>query len=122
MGVIARCVGKLRTLRMLDAGVHARRYVGKLRGELEEGAFAVFSGAAERERAKSVLADLAKTASDFKAITGRALDTLSSAIVPRLRCCCCMPPLSVSRTTGEMLSSKPLLDQLSSVIAPRRRC
>ena len=70
----------------------AARYVGKLRTELEEGAYEVFAGAAERERVKSVLADLAKTCSDFKATSGRALDQLSSAIVPRLRCdaCPCM--------------------------------
>ena len=61
------------------------RYVGKLRADLEEGALEVFSGAAERERVRSVLADLAKTASDFRAITSRALEQLASAIVPRLR-------------------------------------
>lgn len=59
--------------------------MGKLRADLEEGAFEVFSGAADRERVRSVLADLTKTASDFRAITSRALEQLASAIVPRLR-------------------------------------
>ncbi|KAK9819498.1 hypothetical protein WJX81_007056 [Elliptochloris bilobata] len=60
-------------------------YVLKLRAELEEQAAALFGAPSDRERIKSVLADLAKTSSDFKHIAGKALDHLSSGIVPRLR-------------------------------------
>lgn len=61
------------------------RYVLKLRSQLESAAEGVFSAAADRERVRSVLADLAKTSGDFKQITQRALDSLSSGIMPRLR-------------------------------------
>lgn len=63
-----------------------RRYVLKLRGELEEQAAALFGAPSDRERIKSVLADLAKTSSDFKHIASKAVDHLSSGIVPCLRC------------------------------------
>ncbi len=58
----------------------------KLRDELEVQAAALFAAPADRERIKSVLADLAKTSSDFRHIAGRALDHLSAGILPRLRC------------------------------------
>jgi hypothetical protein len=61
------------------------RYVGKLREELEESSYHFFASNNERERIKSVLADLSKTSSDFAHITARALEQLSTAIVPRLR-------------------------------------
>ncbi len=64
----------------------AGRYVLKLRDELEVQAAALFAAPADRERIKSVLADLAKTSSDFRHIAGRALDHLSAGILPRLRC------------------------------------
>ncbi|KAK9907313.1 hypothetical protein WJX75_001280 [Coccomyxa subellipsoidea] len=60
-------------------------YVGKLREELEESSYHFFASNNERERIKSVLADLSKTSSDFAHITARALEQLSTAIVPRLR-------------------------------------
>lgn len=63
-----------------------RRYVGKLREELEESSYHYFANSNERERIKSVLADLSKTSSDFAHITSRALEQLSTAIVPYLRC------------------------------------
>ena len=62
-------------------------YVGKLRQELEESAESFFHSANERERIKSVLVDLSKTSSDFTHITNRALEQLSSGILPCLRCC-----------------------------------
>lgn len=58
----------------------------KLRGELEEQAAALFGAPSDRERIKSVLADLAKTSSDFKHIASKAVDHLSSGMVPCLRC------------------------------------
>ncbi|EIE27386.1 COG4-domain-containing protein [Coccomyxa subellipsoidea C-169] len=60
-------------------------YVGKLREELEDSSYHFFGSSNERERIKSVLADLSKTSSDFAHITARALEQLSTAIVPRLR-------------------------------------
>ncbi len=72
----------------------ACRYVGKLREELEDSSYHFFGSSNERERIKSVLADLSKTSSDFAHITARALEQLSTAIVPRLRCVYrpCRPP------------------------------
>ena len=62
------------------------RYVLKLRSELEEGATQVFGGAGEREQVRSVLADLAKTSSDFGALAAWALAAVASALATRLRC------------------------------------
>lgn len=61
------------------------RYVGKLLPELEAGALAVFSAPSDRDRVTSVLADLAKTASDFHVIASKGLDLLANGILPRLR-------------------------------------
>lgn len=60
-------------------------YVGKLLPELEAGALAVFSAPSDRDRVTSVLADLAKTASDFHVIASKGLDLLANGILPRLR-------------------------------------
>lgn len=60
-------------------------YVTKLRQELEEGAIAAFSRAGDQERSRSVMADLAKTSSDFAAIASRALAAVSGALASRLR-------------------------------------
>ena len=76
----------------MAAGDGGGRYVLKLRTELEEQAAALFGAPSDRERIKSVLADLAKTSSDFKHIAGKALDHLSSGIVPRLRCALLVHP------------------------------
>lgn len=62
-----------------------RRYVGKLLQELEHGALAVFPAPSDRDRVKSVLADLQKTASDFRIIASKGLDLLANGILPRLR-------------------------------------
>ena len=67
------------------------RYVGKLLQELEAGALSVFPAPGDRDRVKSVLADLAKTASDFRIVASKGLDLLSNGILPRLRCAC--PPI-----------------------------
>lgn len=70
---------------MCKAACVSDRYVQKLREELEESSYHVFHAVNERERIKSVLADLSKTSSDFSLIAGKALEQLSSGIVPRLR-------------------------------------
>jgi hypothetical protein len=63
------------------------RYVLKLKAEVEEMGMEVFGNPGDRDRIKSVLADLSKTSSDFKAITNKALDHLANGLVPRLRFC-----------------------------------
>lgn len=60
-------------------------YVIKLRHELEAYAERVFAGQGDRERTKSVLSDLTKTGGDFTALATRALESLSDALLPRLR-------------------------------------
>ncbi|KAK9800904.1 hypothetical protein WJX73_009018 [Symbiochloris irregularis] len=67
-----------------NAGMSAT-YVGKLLQELEAGANSVFPAPSDRERVKSVLADLAKTASDFRVIASKGLELLANGILPRLR-------------------------------------
>jgi len=59
-------------------------YMQKLRQEIEYLAMELFAGAQERERVKSCLADLSKTSSDFHTMTAKSLDTLASAMFPRL--------------------------------------
>ena len=44
-----------------------------------------FVSAGDRERVRSVLADLSKTGGDFRALTNKALDAVADAILPRLR-------------------------------------
>ncbi len=39
----------------------------------------------DRERVKSVLADLQKTSNDFRQLSTKALEQLSDALMPRLR-------------------------------------
>ena len=46
----------------------------------------VFPAAHDQERIRSVLADLAKTAADFREIAGRAIDHLSTGCLLQLRC------------------------------------
>lgn len=60
-------------------------YVTKLRQELEEGAVAYFSKASDQEQARSVMADLTKTSSDFAAIASWALAAVSGALASQLR-------------------------------------
>jgi hypothetical protein len=47
-------------------------YLHKLRQEIERAAMELFTGAAERERVKSCLADLSKTSSDFHTMAAKA--------------------------------------------------
>ena len=61
------------------------RYVLKLVQELEAATAGTFTAPSDRDRAKSVLADLQKTAGDFRAMAGKALDAVAAGIVPRLR-------------------------------------
>ena len=65
------------------------RYVLKLVQELEGATAGTFPAPSDRDRAKSVLADLQKTAGDFRAMAGRALDAVAAGIVPRLRRAAC---------------------------------
>ena len=44
-----------------------------------------FSGAGERERIRSVLADLTKTGGDFRALATKALESASDSLLPRLK-------------------------------------
>ncbi|GBF96968.1 hypothetical protein Rsub_09048 [Raphidocelis subcapitata] len=60
-------------------------YAAKLRTELEALAGRVFLSGGERERVASVLSDLGKTGSDFRALATRALESLADALLPRLR-------------------------------------
>ena len=76
-------MGQLMLLRKAGLG---RRYVSKLRAELEDCAWRYFHAPAERERIRSVLVDLSQTALAFTQITAKALEQLSSGIAPRLRC------------------------------------
>eukprot|EP00891_Asterochloris_glomerata_P008941 jgi/Astpho2/8941/Aster-02621 len=69
-------------------------YVHKLRKELEDAASWLFRSPNDRERVRSVLDDLSKTAGDFAAISRRALDHLCNGLLPKLR---------------------PVLDEVSSV-------
>ena len=57
----------------------------KLVQELEAATQATFTAPSDRDRAKSVLADLQKTAGDFRSMTARAVDVVAAGIVPRLR-------------------------------------
>lgn len=61
------------------------RYVTKLRQELEGGAGAVFEGAGDRERVRSVLSDLRNTSSHFAAMAASALAAVASALASHLR-------------------------------------
>ena len=64
-----------------------RRYVLKLRAELEEVASEIWSdGGSEREQIRSVLADLAKTSGDFKQLAAWALTSITSALMSQIRC------------------------------------
>ena len=63
----------------------SRRYVVKLVQELDGATAATFTAPSDRDRSKSVLADLQKTAGDFRALAGRALEAVAAGIVPRLR-------------------------------------
>lgn len=60
-------------------------YVQRLRSELEDLVMQLFKGPADREKVKSVLADLGKTSTDFRSLGTKALDALCGGIMPRLR-------------------------------------
>lgn len=60
-------------------------YVQRLRAELEDLVMQLFQGPADREKVKSVLADLGKTSTDFRSLATKALDALCGGIMPRLR-------------------------------------
>ncbi len=60
-------------------------YVTRLRTQLEELVVQLFQGPVDREKVKSVLADLGKTSTDFRGLATKALDTLCGGVMPRLR-------------------------------------
>ncbi|MEW5310383.1 MAG: hypothetical protein WDW38_002186 [Sanguina aurantia] len=60
-------------------------YVTKLRAELESYIVELLPLASERERGRSVLADLSKTSSDLRQMVSKSLESLSEALLPRLR-------------------------------------
>lgn len=60
-------------------------YVTRLRTQLEELVVQLFQSPADREKVKSVLADLGKTSTDFRGLATKALDTLCGGVMPRLR-------------------------------------
>ena len=73
------------TCNMSSLCVAACRYVQKLQAELETASSQLFPAPSQHQRIKSVLADLSKTASDFRHITSKALDTLANGLMPYLR-------------------------------------
>jgi hypothetical protein len=60
-------------------------YVGKLRQQLEQLAAQLFPAPNDRDRIKLVLADLGKTAAEFRALAARGVEQLCAALMPRLR-------------------------------------
>ncbi|KAK9828174.1 hypothetical protein WJX74_001770 [Apatococcus lobatus] len=60
-------------------------YVAKLRKQLEDACADIFSSTDDRERIKSVLSDLSKTAADFKQIVTRAAESFVIGLMPRVR-------------------------------------
>ena len=61
------------------------RYVAKLRKQLEDACADIFSSTDDRERIRSVLSDLSKTAADFKQIVTRAAESFVVGLMPRVR-------------------------------------
>jgi hypothetical protein len=60
-------------------------YAGKLREQLEGLAGRAFAAPHDRDRVSLVLADLSKTAADFRALAARGADGAVAALAPRLR-------------------------------------
>lgn len=63
----------------------ASEYIQKLRQELEGHAERLFAAQSDLDRLRSVLVDMTKTSSDFRAATSKALEALADALLPRLR-------------------------------------
>ena len=60
-------------------------YIQKLRRELERTAQATPYAAPDKDRIRSCLGDLGKTAGDYRALSSSALEAVARGIVPRLR-------------------------------------
>ena len=60
-------------------------YIQKLRQELERTAQATPYAAPDKDRIRSCLGDLGKTAGDYRALSSSALEAVARGIVPRLR-------------------------------------
>ena len=99
--------------------------MGKLLQELEAGALGVFPGPSDRDRVKSVLADLAKTASDFRIIASKGLELVANGILPRLRCVLLSAadqgatPTQEATVTTDMPSLHPQASNASSLGLPQ---
>lgn len=78
----------------LIVALQCHRYVAKLRKQLEDACAEIFSSTDDRERIKSVLSDLSKTAADFKQIVSRAAESFVAGLMPRVRYRCCSVILS----------------------------
>lgn len=83
-GQAAPASGEAAAAALNNADVSAD-YVQKLRREIEQSGLDRFTVAADRNRVRSCLSDLAKTAGDFRAVATSALEALASGIMPRLR-------------------------------------
>lgn len=63
----------------------AADYAAKLRTELESHTAGLLAAATDREKARGVLSDLAKTGSDFRSLASRGLEGVAEGLLPRLR-------------------------------------
>ncbi|KAG2447879.1 hypothetical protein HYH02_007335 [Chlamydomonas schloesseri] len=63
----------------------AADYAAKLRAELEAHTGGLLAAPADREKARLVLADLAKTGGDFRSLASRGLEALAEGLLPRLK-------------------------------------
>ncbi|GFR44917.1 hypothetical protein Agub_g6002, partial [Astrephomene gubernaculifera] len=63
----------------------AADYAVKLRGELEGHATGLLAAQGDRDKARLVLSDLAKTGSEFRSLAARGLEALAEGLLPRLR-------------------------------------
>ncbi|KXZ41619.1 hypothetical protein GPECTOR_358g126 [Gonium pectorale] len=63
----------------------AADYAAKLRAELEGHTAGLLAAPADRDKARSVLSDLAKTGSDFRSLAARGLEAAAEGLLPRLR-------------------------------------
>ncbi|EFJ43661.1 component of oligomeric golgi complex 4 [Volvox carteri f. nagariensis] len=63
----------------------AADYASRLRSELETHINGVLASPSDREKARSVLSDLAKTGGDFRSMAARGLESLAEGLLPRMR-------------------------------------
>ncbi|GIL67931.1 hypothetical protein Vafri_21202 [Volvox africanus] len=63
----------------------AADYANRLRSEMETHINGLLASASDREKARSVLSDLAKTGTDFRSMAARGLEALAEGLLPRMR-------------------------------------